>query len=709
MTSNGESIVPEKDLHSFVVRSMEAVGTNSEHASVLADLIVAADTRGHYSHGLNRLDMYVNSIETNTTSHGKGIEPQILKETVATALVEGNNILGPAVGKFAIDVAIQKAKTAGIGLVTVKGSNHFGIAGWYGMRAMEQGLIGMAFTNTSPLLVPTRAKKVTLGTNPICLAAPAKNDDNFVLDMATTSVALGKIELQERKGESMPNGWAIDKEGKETNDPSAYAGLLPLGGSQESSGYKGYGLAMMVEILCGILSGAKFGPNIRTWKDFEKVANLGQCFIAIDPNAFAEGFTDRMSELMDFCRHLEPAESEHPVMVAGDPERVHVDLCKKLGGIPYHQNQITFAFPTLRPMATADKYIVPEEDVHSFIIRCLEAIGTNSEHARALADALTCADTRGIYSHGLSRIGLYVKCLQNKAISDGQGVEPTIVKENVSTALVDGNNILGPAIGKFAMKLAMEKAKNSGIGLVSVRGSSHFGIAGWYGLQAIQNGMIGMAFTNTYPMLVSTRSKEMVLGTNPISLGAPANNGDNFVLDMATTATALGKVELKGKQGQQLPGGWAIDKDGKETRDPKAFQGLLPLGGSEESGGYKGYGLSMMVEVLCGILSGSAFGLNTGNWKKGEGAVNYGQCFIAIDPSSFADGFTDRMTELIDQCRGIESMDPDSPVLIPGDPERRNSKHCKKLGGVPYTPETFTNANDIAKRLGVEPLKAKTG
>ncbi|XP_062587195.1 uncharacterized oxidoreductase YjmC-like, partial [Saccostrea cucullata] len=167
-------------------------------------------------------------------------------------------------------------------------------------------------------------------------------------------------------------------------------------------------------------------------------------------------------------------------------------------------------------------------------------------------------------------------------------------------------------------------------------------------------------------------------------------------------------VELKGKLGQPLPSGWAIDKDGKETKDPKAFQGLLPLGGAEESGGYKGYGLSMMVEVLCGILSGSAFGLNTGNWKKGEGAVNYGQCFIAIDPSSFADGFTDRMTQLIDQCRSVEPLDPDLPVLIPGDPERQHAQRCKELGGIPYSQETFTNAKEIAKQLGVESLKART-
>lgn len=201
----------------------------------------------------------------------------------------------------------------------------------------------MAFTNTSPLLVPTRAKQVTLGTNPINLAAPAKDGDSFVLDMATTSVALGKVELADRKDQPIPEGWAVDERGMPTTDPKKAEGLSPLGGAENTSGYKGYGLSMMVEIFCGILSGASYGPHVRKWKESHLVANLGQCFVAIDPNAFEEGFTDRMSELMGYCRSLEPASEETEVLVAGDPERQHMQLCDKLGGIPYHKNQITFA------------------------------------------------------------------------------------------------------------------------------------------------------------------------------------------------------------------------------------------------------------------------------------------------------------------------------------------------------------------------------
>ncbi|XP_005099922.1 uncharacterized oxidoreductase YjmC [Aplysia californica] len=338
---SAEGRIALAEMHAFVIRCMTKAGAKTSHSSALADLLVAADYRGHYSHGLNRLDMYVKDIQAGITVSDK--EPEILKETAATAYVDGNNVLGPVVGKYCIDVAIRKAKDAGIGWVTAKGSNHFGIAGWYAMRAMEQGLIGMAFTNTSPLMVPTRAKKSTLGTNPIACAAPANNGDSFVLDMATTAVALGKLELNERKGLEIPIGWGCDTDGKATPDPSKASGLMPLGGTEECSGYKGYGLAMMVEIFCGILAGADFGPNIRRWKTTEREANLGQCFVAIDPSAFAPGFSDRLSQLNDSLRNLEPSEEQSKVLVAGDPERKHMEKCDQQGGILYHENQIKYA------------------------------------------------------------------------------------------------------------------------------------------------------------------------------------------------------------------------------------------------------------------------------------------------------------------------------------------------------------------------------
>ncbi|XP_041365965.1 uncharacterized oxidoreductase YjmC-like [Gigantopelta aegis] len=339
-----ESVVPLKKLFDFVVRCMTAVGTKPSHAEPLANVLVAADNRGHYSHGLNRLDMYVKDIKTGMTVSDQ--EPEILKETAATAFVDGKNVLGPVVGKFCMEIAIRKAKESGIGWVVACGSNHFGIAGWYSMMALEEGFLGMAFTNTSPFMVPTRAKKPALGTNPITLAAPAKNGDSFVLDMATTSVALGKVEISDRKGETIPPTWGVDENGKTCQEPArvvSKGGLYPLGGPEECGGYKGYGLGMMVEVFCGILGGSAFGPNVRKWKSSTEPANLGQCFVAIDPNAFAPGFADRMNDLMTHCRNMEASEGETEVLVPGDPERKHMDKCEKLGGIPYHPNQIKYA------------------------------------------------------------------------------------------------------------------------------------------------------------------------------------------------------------------------------------------------------------------------------------------------------------------------------------------------------------------------------
>merc|ERR1719334_212694 len=187
----------------------------------------------------------------------------------------------------------------------------------------------MSFTNTSPLVAPTRAKKAALGTNPLSLAAPSADpNDPFVLDMATCTVAVGKIEIQNRKQEPMPEGWAIDSEGKITTEPSeALKGgaLMPLGGPEINSGYKGYGLAMMVEIFCGILSGGQYGPNVRRWMDTTREADLGQCFVAIDPSFFAPGFEDRMGDLMSTCRGMDATDASKPVLVAGDPERSHIE------------------------------------------------------------------------------------------------------------------------------------------------------------------------------------------------------------------------------------------------------------------------------------------------------------------------------------------------------------------------------------------------
>ncbi|XP_062849773.1 uncharacterized oxidoreductase YjmC-like [Trichomycterus rosablanca] len=330
-------LLVQTEVQAFIESCMLAVGTKASHAHSLAKVLVEADLRGHYSHGLNRMDLYVKEIQGGICSQ-EG-EPVVEKESAATALVNGKNVLGPVVGNYCMSLALKKAQDVGIGWVVAHGSNHFGIAGYYSMQALKENMIGMSYTNSSPLVVPTRAKKCTLGTNPISVAAPAKNGDSFVLDMATSAVALGKVELNDRSGHSIPEGWGCDAQGHPTSDPKKVlsgGGLVPVGGSETTGGYKGYGLALMVELFCGILSGSNYSEHIRTWKVTDRVANLGQCFVAINPEFFATGFEDRMSDLLSLHRNLEPADPQKPVLAPGDPERKHMQLCQELGGIPYH-------------------------------------------------------------------------------------------------------------------------------------------------------------------------------------------------------------------------------------------------------------------------------------------------------------------------------------------------------------------------------------
>lgn len=335
-------IIPLAEAKRFIRDCMEAVGTPRNHAEALGDLLVEADYRGHYSHGMNRLELYINDI-TGGTCDSKAV-PKILKETPATAWVDGMNGLGAVIGNFCMELAMKKAKEVGVGWVCAKQSNHYGIAGKYSLMAIEKKLIGMSFTNTSPFMTPTRGIKAALGTNPLALGAPGKDGDSFVLDMATTAVAVGKIEIQRRKNAPIPEGWAQDDKGNiTTNAEVAFnsAALMPVGGAEITSGYKGYGLGLMVETLCGILSGSQYGPNIRGWGTHtHDVANLGQCFIAVDPECFAPGFDGRMSDLMDTIRNMEPADPNKPILIAGDPERIHMKAVDEAGGVKYLQNQM---------------------------------------------------------------------------------------------------------------------------------------------------------------------------------------------------------------------------------------------------------------------------------------------------------------------------------------------------------------------------------
>jgi len=336
-------VVSHEEMRKFVVDCMASVGVGQEQSSQLAELLIEADLRGHYSHGLNRLHVYLEDVIGGVSKCG---QPKTVKRKGGTALVDGDNALGVVVGNYCTDLAIELAKENGIGWVVAAHSNHYGICAHYANRMAKQGFVGMSFTNTSPCLFPSNSAQMGLGSNPICVVAQAKSElpnnelDSFCLDMATSTVAFGKIEVADRKGQTaIPIQWGADSNGTPTTNPKEIlqgGGLLPLGsGGEGNAGYKGTGLAMMVELFCGILGGAAFGKNVRQWRDVNMNANLGQCFVALDPECFAPDFPARLQTFLDETRGLKPADPNQPVLVAGDPERQHIGMCEKVNGIVY--------------------------------------------------------------------------------------------------------------------------------------------------------------------------------------------------------------------------------------------------------------------------------------------------------------------------------------------------------------------------------------
>ncbi|VVC92785.1 unnamed protein product [Leptidea sinapis] len=331
-----------EEVQRFMEESLVAGGAPLPEAQAHAALLLHADLVGHFSHGLNRLELYVNDMK-NGVCDAKA-KPVILKESESTAWVDGCNSLGATTASFCMDIAIRKAKEYGVGWVAAKRCNHFGMAGYWAIKAERHGLIGMAYTNSAPIMVPTRAKNSSNGTNPISMACPAAGGDSLVVDMATTAAAMGKVEVQIKKGEKIPEGWALGPDYKPTTDPQVAfdsSRLMPLGGPEETSGYKGYALSTMVEVFCSGLSGASPTHKVPMWTYTQQdPPNLGQCFVAVDPQRFAPGFGHRVKECLDHYRSMEPIDPSLPVLVPGDKEKQNQESSRLRGTIVYPQGQI---------------------------------------------------------------------------------------------------------------------------------------------------------------------------------------------------------------------------------------------------------------------------------------------------------------------------------------------------------------------------------
>ena len=329
-------------LHSFALNIFLKIGCSEENATIAANSLLVADVRGVDSHGVARLSGYIRLWEAKRINSKPCLK--IVHETPSTAVVDGDAGLGLVVAPFAMQVAIDKAKNAGTGWVSVKNSNHFGIAGSHAMRALQHDMIGIAMTNGSALVAPTFSIERMLGTNPIAVAIPAGNEQPFVADFATTTAANGKLEILQRKNESAPNGWVQTKSGQPSTDANELkngGSLLPLGGDKEHGSHKGYALGSIVDIFSAVLSGANYGPWVPPFPAYVPMPEnmpgegIGHFFGAMRIDAFrpAEEFKHHMDKWIKRFSSSKTIEGQERVIIPGEPE-IEFENERMKNGIP---------------------------------------------------------------------------------------------------------------------------------------------------------------------------------------------------------------------------------------------------------------------------------------------------------------------------------------------------------------------------------------
>ncbi len=323
--------VDHETLRTWTAAVLTDCGLAADDAMIVADILVESDLRGIESHGVPRLRrLYVDRLLAGVINPKAQLT--LVSERAAALNFDAQNGIGPLMAYRAMERTIEKAKQSGVCLTTVGHSDHFGIAGYYATMALQHpGMAGIAMTNATPLMVPTFGVEPMLSTAPIAAAFPGGSEDPFVLDGATTSVAWGKVEIARRMNKPLPQNLAVDEFGKATTDPFAARALFPLGGERESSGQKGYGLGLLVEMLCSQLSGSLWSRDIvysgsAYGGDHKEVrpADTSHAFIAIDIAAFRplEEYTVSADEMLGALRRSTPAEGHEQVFVPGDPEAI---------------------------------------------------------------------------------------------------------------------------------------------------------------------------------------------------------------------------------------------------------------------------------------------------------------------------------------------------------------------------------------------------
>jgi L-2-hydroxycarboxylate dehydrogenase (NAD+) len=355
----------------------------------------------------------------------------------------------------------------------------------------------------------------------------------------------------------------------------------------------------------------------------------------------------------------------------------------------------------------ASKVWIHADKLRSFAQTILEQVDVPSDQAADAADVLVWANLHGVDTHGVRNLRPnYVNGIVNGKIK-AQG-EFRIEHETSVTARVDGDRGLGLAAGSWAMRLAMRKAQEHGVGIVAVRNSHHYGAAGYHAMLAVPQDMIGVSLTGLmWPKgnvigVLPTFGKIPMLSTNPIAVAVPAGIEAPFLLDMATSITPYNRVMLYQEVGQPIPAGWALDENSQSTTDPATARQLFPLGGSRETGGHKGYGLSVMVEILCALLSGG--------WDQSEeGYQQIGDAHflmaIRVDAFRPVTDFKAGMDAMIDAFHQSPTVDGREKVLVAGEPEAK-TKARRSNSGIPLPPNVFADLTALSEQFGV-PLEVE--
>jgi LDH2 family malate/lactate/ureidoglycolate dehydrogenase len=337
------------------------------------------------------------------------------------------------------------------------------------------------------------------------------------------------------------------------------------------------------------------------------------------------------------------------------------------------------------------------EHLTNYIEKVLQNVGLSIEDSQTVASNLIGANLRGVDSHGVTRLSIYVKRLKLGAINPTPNIR--VVEESDSTLLIDGDNGMGQVVGKKAMQLAVEKARKNGAVYVGVKRSNHFGTGSYFVQQGVKKDMITFAMSNAPSTMAPWGGIKPYIGTNPYAFGIPAGKHDPIILDMATSVVARGKIITAAKEGKSIPEGWAIDANGVPTTDAQeALDGsVLPFGGP------KGYALSLMIDIMSGVLTGAGFGphINNiyGDYDKNQ---NVGHFFQLIDPSRFmpVENFKNRVDQMIDEIKSSPKAAGVNEIFLPGEIELGIEKK-RFAEGISLSDEVYEDIKQVGVECGI--------